>query len=283
MSSRSDRTGIESHAVLVTGGGTGIGRACALRLAADGASVTICGRTEDRLVETVELARKAGVAPVQSVVADVTVEADVARAVGAAAGADGVLHGVVANAGGAGGIGPYHLLDAGDYLRVLTLNLMGTMHCVKHALPSLVRSGCGSFVGMSSIAGHVTHLDFGAYPVAKAGIEAMMRNAANDYGPAGVRFNAVQPGFTTTELMEGIPRDGATYASYIANTPMAGVADPDDVAEAVRFLLGPESRWITGQMLAVDGGHHLRAGPDFRPLLGLSEDQLLGRGEGHGQ
>lgn len=268
---------LEGRSILVTGGGTGIGRACALRLAADGAAVTVCGRTEARLVETAEAVAASGGPAVRVVVADVTVEGDVARAVEVAAGSGAGLHGVVANAGGAGGLGPYHLLDAGDYLRVLTLNLMGTMLCVKHSVPHLVAAGDGAFVGMSSIAGHVTHLVFGAYPVAKAGIEAMMRNAADEYGAAGVRFNAVQPGFTTTELMEGIPRDSPTYGSYIANTPMAGVAAPADVAEAVRFLLGPESRWVTGQMLAVDGGHHLRAGPDFRPFLGLSEDQLLAR------
>lgn len=271
------RGGLEDRSILVTGGGTGIGRACALRLARDGATVTVCGRTEERLAETAHCVAQQGGPPVRVVVADVTVEEDVARAMAESADASGALHGVVANAGGAGGLGPYHLQNADDYLRVLTLNLMGTMLCVKHAVPRLVAAHGGSFVGMSSIAGHVTHLVFGAYPVAKAGIEAMMRNAADEYGAAGVRFNAVQPGFTTTELMEGIPRDGETYASYIANTPMGGVAEPEDVADAVRFLLGPESRWITGQMLAVDGGHHLRAGPDFRPFLGLSEDQLLGR------
>jgi NAD(P)-dependent dehydrogenase (short-subunit alcohol dehydrogenase family) len=144
-------------------------------------------------------------------------------------------------------------------------------------VPRLVAAGGGSFVGMSSIAGHVTHPNFGAYPVAKAGIEEMMRNAADEYGGAGVRFNAVQPGFTTTELMEIIPTDSAVYESYLRNTPMGGVAAPEDVAAVVAFLLGPDSRWVTGQMIAVDGGHHLRAGPDYTSFLGLTEEQLLAR------
>jgi NAD(P)-dependent dehydrogenase (short-subunit alcohol dehydrogenase family) len=257
---------------LVTGGGTGIGRACAARLAADGWAVTICGRTASKLEDTA-----ASIENVRWIAADVTVEADVVAAMDAAASPQGTLDGVVANAGGGGPIAPYHLQDADSYLEVLRLNVLGTMLCVKHAVPRLVAAGGGSFVGMSSIAGHVTHPNFGAYPVAKAGIEEMMRNAADEYGAAGVRFNAVQPGFTTTELMEMIPRDGPVYDSYIRNTPMGDVAAPEDVANVVAFLLGPDSRWVTGQMIAVDGGHHLRAGPDFTPFLGLSADQLLAR------
>ncbi len=259
--------------VLVTGGGTGIGRACATRLAADGYAVTICGRT----LATLESAAAAIGHDVGVVVADVTVEDDVAAAVDAASDGAGHLHSVVANAGGGGPMAPYHLQDAAAYLDVLRLNVLGTMLCVKHAVPRMVAAGGGSFVGMSSIAGHRTHPNFGGYPVAKAGIEEMMRNAADEYGAAGVRFNAVQPGFTTTELMSVIPTDSAVYDSYIRNTPMGGVADPADVASVVSFLIGPDSRWVTGQMIAVDGGHHLRRGPDFSSFLGLSEDQLLGR------
>jgi NAD(P)-dependent dehydrogenase (short-subunit alcohol dehydrogenase family) len=265
---------LDGKAVLVTGGGTGIGRACAARLAADGAQVTICGRTEARLTEAA-----ASIPGARYIVADVTVEEDVARAVEAASSADGHLYGVMANAGGASQIAPYHRQDVEAYMYVLRLNVLGTMLCVKHAVPRMVAGGGGSFVGMSSIAGHVTHPNFGGYPVAKAAIESIMRNAADEYGAAGVRFNAVQPGFTTTELMGIVPRDSAVYDSYIRNTPMGGVAAPEDVASVVSFLMGPDSRWVTGQMIAVDGGHHLRAGPDFSSFLGLTEDQLLARSE----
>ncbi len=131
---------------------------------------------------------------------------------------------------------------------------------------------------MSSIAGEITHLWFGAYPVGKAGLEALIRNAADEYGPVGVRFNAIRPGFISTEIMEGIPRDGAVYESYLVSTPMAesreaGVGEPEDVAALARFLVGEDSRWITGEIIDVDGGHHLRRGPDFtafvEPALGI--------------
>ncbi len=267
---------LEGAGVLVTGGGTGIGRACAARLARDGAVVTICGRTEDSLRSVVDDLAGEGL-KVAYRVADVTVEGDVAAAVEAAGEAAGNLRGVVANAGGGGGLAPYHLQDVTEFLRVLQLNVLGTMLCVKHSVPAMVAAGGGSFVGMSSLAGHVTHRVFGAYPVAKAGIDHMMRNAADEYGPAGVRFNSVQPGFVTTELMAAIPRDGEVFASYLDNTPLGGTTEPGEVASVVSFLLGPDSARITGQAIAVDGGHHLRAGPDFRSFTGLDQDQLLAR------
>jgi NAD(P)-dependent dehydrogenase (short-subunit alcohol dehydrogenase family) len=141
----------------------------------------------------------------------------------------------------------------------------------------MVAAGGGSFVGMSSIAATATHPVFGAYPVAKAGIDAMMRNAADEYGPAGVRFNSVRPGFVDTEIMEAIPRDSSVFDSYLQNTPLGGISEPPEVASVVAFLLGPASGRVTGQSIAIDGGHHLRAGPDFRPFTGLSPDQLLAR------
>jgi 7-alpha-hydroxysteroid dehydrogenase len=253
---------LEGASVVITGGGTGIGAACARKVAEEGAIVTICGRTESRLEATAEDIRSGG-GQVSTVVADVTVEDDVARVVASAASFGKGLSGVVANAGGGGGLAPYHLQNVDEFVRVLHLNVVGTLLCIKHALPHLARDGGGSFVALSSIAGHVTHRYFGAYPVAKAGIESMVRNAADEYGHAGVRFNALQPGFITTEVMEGIERGGPVWNSYVEQTPLGDVGHPEDVAHVARFLLSDESRWITGQTLAVDGGHSLRAGPDY--------------------
>jgi NAD(P)-dependent dehydrogenase (short-subunit alcohol dehydrogenase family) len=266
--------GLEGLAVLVTGGGTGIGAACAARLAADGAAVTICGRREAQLEEaTKRIAAAAGHGgSVQWARCDVTDEAQVQAIIARALEPTGRLDGVVANAGGGGGMGPYHVQDTAEFIRVLHLNVLGTMLCIKHSVPHLVSAGGGSFVGMSSIAGHVVHPYFGAYTAGKAGIEAMIRNAADEFGAQRVRFNAIRPGFIATEIMEGIPRDHATYQSYLENTPMGDVGQPEDVADLARFLIGPESRWITGTAINVDGGHHLRRGPDFghciEPMLG---------------
>lgn len=264
--------GLNGLAVLVTGGGTGIGRACAARLAADGAHVTICGRREETLRDAAAaIAAASDASRVRWVIADVTNEHDVERTMAVAAEATGALDGCIANAGGGGVPAPYHLQDTEEFLRVLHQNVLGTMLCVKHAVPRLRAAGGGSFVGMSSLAGHRTHLYFGAYPVAKAGVEQMMRNAADEYGPAGIRFNAIRPGFIATEIMEVVPRDSSVYESYVTQTPLGGVGVPEDVANLARFLIGPESRWITGQIINVDGGHSLRRGPDFTEFVPLPD------------
>ena len=116
---------------------------------------------------------------------------------------------------------------------------------------------------MSSIAGHQTHPYFGAYTAGKAGIEQLIRNAADEYGPRGLRFNAIRPGFILTELMEPIPKDGPVYQSYIDKHADERRGPARDVGALCRFLVGPSSRWITGQTINVDGGHSLRRGPDF--------------------
>lgn len=253
-----------TRAALVTGGGTGIGFACAQALLQAG-PVTICGRTEATLQQAVER-----LGPGASyVVADVTDEDSVAVAVAHAA-ERGPLHTVVANAGGGGMLGPTHTQDLAEFSRVLHLNVLGTMLLAKHTLPHLVRNK-GSFIGISSLAGHITHRWFGAYPVSKAAIEELVRNIADEYGPAGVRANAVRPGFTATELMEVVPRDGAIFQSYIDNTPLPGCGEPDDVGKLVRFLASDDARWITGQCIDVDGGHHLRRGPDYSEFAGVTD------------
>ncbi len=255
---------------LVTGGGTGIGKACAAKLAADGAAVTICGRTEASLQaacdDISQTAAKGG--SVQWISGDVTSEQDVQQFVTRAAQPTGNLHGVIANAGGGGMPMAYGNVDTDEFMRVLHLNVLGTMLCMKHSIPLLLAAGGGSFVGMSSLAGHVTHPYFHAYCAGKAGVEAMMRNAADEYGKDKIRFNAIRPGFIATEIMAGIPRDGEVYKSYIDNTPMGDAGQPEDIAELARFLCGPESRWITGQCINVDGGHCLRRGPDFSSFVG---------------
>jgi 7-alpha-hydroxysteroid dehydrogenase len=264
---------LESRSVIVTGGGTGIGAACALEAADEGARVTIVGRTESTLETTAGRIRSAG-GEVTTVVADVTAEDDVARMIAAAVEFGGGLYGVVANAGGGGGLAPYHLQEGSEFVRVLQLNVVGTMLCIKHAVPHLAAEGGGSFVAMSSIAGHVTHRYFGAYPVAKAGIESMIKNAADEYGSAKVRFNAIQPGFIATEVMEGIQRGGPVWNSYVEQTPLADVGQPEDIAHVARFLLSDEARWITGQTIAVDGGNCLRAGPDYAAYVQMAFDPV---------
>jgi NAD(P)-dependent dehydrogenase (short-subunit alcohol dehydrogenase family) len=262
--------GMEGMAALVTGGGSGIGLGCARRFAADGAHVTIAGRTEARLAAAaaeIEEAAASG-ASVRYAVCDVTDEADVVRAVAAATEPTGRLDVLFACAGGSLHGGPIVASDAQAWRATVDLNLVGTFLCIKHAAPVMQRGGGGSIVGMSSIAGHTTHRFMSAYCASKAGIEMLVKCAADELGEHNIRVNAVQPGIVDTELMSFITAGGPILESYHVNMPVSRVGTVDDIAAAVRYLAGPESTWVTGQMLGIDGGHQLRAGPDYGSVLG---------------
>ena len=262
-------SGIEGRASLVTGGGSGIGLATARRFASDGAHVTICGRTEVRLARACEeIAAAAPGASVQYVVADVTAEDQVRAAMARAAEPTGRLDIAFCCAGGAMHMGPIAEADADAVRATVDLNLIGTFLCIKQAVPFM--SHGGSIVGMSSGAGHFPHRYLWAYGMAKAGIEMLVRYAAEELAATGIRVNAVQPGIIDDELMEFIMAGGPLLDDYMAQTPISRPGTVEDVAEAVRFLAGPESAWITGECLAVDGGHHLRRGANYGLLLGDS-------------
>jgi NAD(P)-dependent dehydrogenase (short-subunit alcohol dehydrogenase family) len=268
---------LDGYAALITGGGSGIGLGCAVALAADGAAVTLAGRSEERLAAgaaEVEAARPG--ATVQTISTDVTDEDQVAAAVALAAGPTGRLDGVVASAGGSETIGPITQVDVGAWRRTLDLNLTGTMLTIKHAGRVMARQGSGSIVAISSIAGAVSHRWFGAYGPAKAGIDMLCLMAADEMGASGVRVNSVRPGLTRTELASFLTDTDAVVEDYLSQMPLARVGEPEDVAGVVRFLLGPESGWVTGQNIAVDGGHTVRRGPDLSPVLsGLFGDDGL--------
>ena len=263
------RGGLEGLAALVTGGGSGIGLGCAARLAADGAHVTICGRSEERLKKGEEAIRAVaapGVA-VQSIAADVTREDHVEAAVAKAASVTGGLQAVIASAGGADWLGPVTQLPLEAWRRVLSVNVDGTFLALKHSAPLMIRSGGGSFVGISSIAGARPHRWFGAYGVAKSGIEALCLMAADELGASGVRVNAVRPGLVATDMTVAMTTIPAIRDDYLSQMPLGRVGAVEDIAALCRFLVGPEASWITGQVIGSDGGHSLRRGPDFSSLL----------------
>jgi NAD(P)-dependent dehydrogenase (short-subunit alcohol dehydrogenase family) len=263
--------GIEGWSVLVTGGGSGIGLATAERLAADGAHVTICGRTEQKLIDAlprIEAAATAG-ATATHIVADVTVEEQVTAAVGATAAATGRIDGLFACAGGSLHIGSVLDADMQTVRATIDLNLMGSIICVKQGAAAFRAQGtAGSIVLMSSGAGRFPHPYLWAYGVSKAGICFLCQTAAEELGAFGIRVNAVAPGIIDDELMSFITAGGPLLDNYIAEMPLGRVGTTDDVAGAVRYLLGPESSFVTGETLGVDGGHHLRRGADYSLLFG---------------
>ena len=284
---RTGRSGIAGLSALVTGGGSGIGLGAATRLVRDGAHVTICGRTEERLRSAVALLEEAARASAAAggpagtaayVVADVTVEEQVAEAVAAASAERGRLDILFANAGGAMHMGPIADADLDQVRATVDLNLIGTFLCIKHGAP-LMAAGVGTGVDGARRRGldhrHVVGRRR-ASPTATCGPTARPRPASTccagtrprSSGGTGIRVNTVQPGIVDDELMAPITAGGPLLDDYLAEMPISRLGTVEDIAAAVRFLAGPESAWISGENLAVDGGHHLRRGANYGLLFG---------------
>jgi NAD(P)-dependent dehydrogenase (short-subunit alcohol dehydrogenase family) len=262
-----DPPALDGRSALVTGGGSGIGLACAQRLAGEGASVTIAGRSAERLRGAVEHIPGGA----RYVVCDVTHESEVCQAVAVAMELTGGLDIAVVNAG-VGSVAPVLSLSSTDWEQTLAVNLTGAFFTIKHTGRAMDGGRGGSIVAISSIAGVLTHRYMAAYATSKAALEMLVRSAADELGAAGVRVNAVRPGLVPTDATVPLVHDGATLADYLAQMPLGRVGRPSDVAAAVAFFCRDESSWITGQVLSVDGGHSLRRGPDIsslaQPLFG---------------
>ena len=268
---------LTGRSALLTGGGSGIGLGCAARPSRDGVSVTITGRSEDTLraaaAELEPLAPET--ATVQWVASDVADEETLAAAVARAVEPTGGLDIAVASAG-TGTVGPVTSLSLEEWHRVIDTNLTGAFLTLKHAGAAMQRSGGGSIIAISSIAAPLTHPFMAAYCVSKAGLDTLVRVAADELGRCNVRVNSVRPGLVQTQLGDLLIDDEAVLADYLAQMPVSRVGTVDDVAEAVRYLAGPESSWVTGQCLGVDGGHALRRGPNVEHWArGLFGDEAI--------
>ena len=130
-------------------------------------------------------------------------------------------------------------------------------------------------VAVSSLAGLVSHRHMGPYNAAKAGVDMLVKTTADEMGAVGIRVNGVNPGIIRTDLVAMITEEGETGQSYLRNMPISRFGEADDVASAIRFLVGPESSFITGVNLAVDGGHHLRCGPDYGEIARMLYSEVV--------
>jgi 7-alpha-hydroxysteroid dehydrogenase len=259
---------LADRTVLVTGGGSGIGKGVAAAIVAAGGNAMIVGRNADRLAAAArEIAATRGAGAIRYEPADVTNEEEIVRAVDAATAWTGRLHGVVHSAGGSETIGPITQIDSEAWRRTVDLNVNGTMYVLKHAARELVRGGGGSFVGISSIAASNTHRWFGAYGPTKAAVDNLIRVAADELGPSWVRVNGIRPGLTRTDLVAPVMQAPAVKNDYQINTPLPRIGEVEDVAALAVFLLTDAAGWITGQVINVDGGQALRRGPDFSAML----------------
>jgi NAD(P)-dependent dehydrogenase (short-subunit alcohol dehydrogenase family) len=248
---------------LVTGGGTGIGLACARHVAAGGGTVVLAGRREPVLREAA--AGLGGGA--DWVVCDVSSDDSVEHAVAAVVQRHGALH-LAVNSHGQAGVGSVLNATAAELQLVLETNLVGTFRCVRAEAKAMKAGGGGSIVNVSSIAGVLTHRWMTTYCVSKAGVNMLTACAADDLGEHGIRVNAVMPSLVPTDLAAPLVGAADAVAEYLRRMPIARLGTVDDVGALVAFLLSDDAGWITGQCIPVDGGHTIRQGPDLVPFIG---------------
>lgn len=259
-------TALAGRRALVVGGGSGIGLAAARLLAADGAHVTLAGRTLAKL----EAAAATIDGAVGVVACDVLDAGDVRRAVEVAEGGEG-LHISVTVPGG-GPFRPVLGYEDDEFDAAVRANLRPQFLVLKHAGAAMVRAGGGSVVAVSSTVADFPMPFNAGYSVGKAGVDQLVRVAADELGAAGVRVNAVRPGLTATDSTARMVSNPELTGRFLEQVPLGRIGEPGDIAAAIRYLAGPESSWVTGQILTVDGGHTLRRFPDLTDLARSSLD-----------
>lgn len=244
---------------LITAGAGGLGKAAARWLSRDGATVVLMGRTQNSLLaSTKELAAEAPRdATFSHFVGDSTLAKDVEAAVAHAVEIGGRLDICVTTVGG-GRNAPFLVFDETMFLEDLERNLVSAFLAVKYSAAAMASTGGGSIVCISSDAAKLSWPFLVSYCAAKAGLEAMVRVAADELGHLGIRVNAVRPGLTRTPRTEaGFLFSEKMLPRFLEQKALHRTGMPDDVAAGIRYLAGPESSWVTGQSFAIDGGHEL--------------------------
>ena len=241
---------------MITGAGSGIGRASAILFAEHGASVVVVDRVDEAVQETASLIRQSGGKAV-ALARDAAVELDVEDCVRTALRTHGGLDICFANAGISGGLPVFDDLTAADWMGILSINLVGAFLAVKHAARVMIPRGRGSIICTASVAGLRSGAGGPPYSACKAGVISLVQTSANEFGGTGVRVNAICPGLIETGmtkvLFERARAHGSAQKIGQLN-PLRRAGGPSEIAYAALFLASDEASYVNGQALAVDGG-----------------------------
>ena len=251
----------------ITGGSGGIGAATARQFLIDGGSVSLVARRMSALQRVAEaLYNELGRdVRIQLLAADALDAVEVSQALQASHAFAERLDICVATVGG-GAIKPLLMHDEDSFMDEIKLNLQGTFLVLKYATP-LMREHGGSIVCVSSDAAKLVFPWLPAYTTAKAGLEGLVRSAAEELSPFKIRVNAVRPGLTRTEATQTLFDDPDIYQRFAAEKPLGRLGEPSDIAQGIRYLAGPESSWVTGQSFAIEGGNELRRAADMSAMV----------------
>jgi NAD(P)-dependent dehydrogenase (short-subunit alcohol dehydrogenase family) len=243
----------QNRTVLVTGAGSGIGKAAAQLFAAEGGRIAVVDQNEADAQTTASVIRDSG-GEALAIGADVSREADCRSMVERVLAAYGQLNAAFNNAGvGASG---FAVADEEEvaWSRLIDVNLKGIFLSMKYEIPAMLTAGGGAIVNTASVAGLVGERGIGAYSASKHGVVGLTRTAALDYIQQGIRINAVCPGATRTRMLANWFQDPKVESFILSRHPIGRVAEPEEIARAVLFLASEDASFIVGQALAVDGG-----------------------------
>jgi len=259
---------LSGQAAFITGGGGGIGSASAEWVARDGAAVVIMGRTEATLAEAKRrIEERAGPgAVVEYVTGDALDPAAVEAGLKVAAGL-GRLTMAVSVVGG-GTMKPLLMFEPDEVTEEMRRNIVSAFIVVRHATPFMAESGGGAIVLISSDAAKIPWPFLALYNTSKGGVEGLVRGAAVELAPLKIRVNAVRPGLVETDTTRGgLFANKAVIEQFLDEKPLRRTGVPDDIAAGVRYLLGPESSWVTGQSIGIEGGNELTRAPYLEGLV----------------